>query len=264
MATTTTTTAIDSDYKARASISSSTTTLYTLNTNSDPSFTFTPTRILHIDSRGIGAFRLPIPSREKEITISNSDGSQAYTSIRDKLWSGNSLLSHAKRGDLIRTDYFFGPSREPILHLLQAGTQTSNVPSEIHVTGQWTSRTTRFVMPSGREYEWFYAKEKSNGQRTNLLVLRSVSKAEGNNKDVVEHRRIAQLVRGAETRTPGTTRCTAGNGGELQLDEKMIEGELEFELDTSVVVATCLMMLKKEIDRRRLIQMCVIGGAAGS
>jgi hypothetical protein len=33
-------------------------------------------------------------------------------------------------------------------------------------------------------------------------------------------------------------------------------------IDESVVVATCLVMLKKEVDRRRLIQMMVMSGAA--
>lgn len=260
--TTTTTTTTQLDLKEpRASISSSvsastsTSTLYTLTDSS----TFNTTRTLTINSRGIGAFRLPIPSRQTEIAIQNTDGSDAYISTRDKIWSGNSVLSHPKAGNLIRTEYFFGPNREPILRLLQT---SSILPDEVKVTGQWTSRTTRFTMPDGLEYEWVYAKEKNDGHRTNLLVLRAVN---GNDsvKDKVQEgqlkRPIAQLVRGAETRTPGTSRCTAGNGGELQMDEGAMGGQL----DAAVVVATCLMMLKKEVDRRRMIQLCVIGGAGG-
>ncbi|KAJ5407651.1 hypothetical protein N7509_001534 [Penicillium cosmopolitanum] len=252
--TTTTTTQVDDFKEPLASIPSrttSTSTLYTLT----KSTSFNPTRSLAVNSRGIGAFRLPIPSRETEIAIQNPDGSDAYISTRDKLWSGNCVLSHPKQGNLIRTDYFFGPNREPILRLLQT---SSVLPDEVKVTGQWTSRRTRFAMPDGQEYEWVYAKEKTDGQRTNLLVLRAVNhnvKGEGK----LEHRQIAQLVRGAETRTPGTSRCTAGNGGELQMDEGAMEGQL----DAGVVVATCLMMLKKEVDRRRMIQLCVIGGAGG-
>jgi hypothetical protein len=244
------------DLKApRASISSttSTSTLYTLT---DPS-TFTPTRKFIIDAHGISAFRLPIPSRQTEITIQNPNGSIAYTSTRDKIWSGNCVLSHPQDGNLIRTDYFFGPNREPILRLLQT---SSVLPDEIKVTGQWTSRTTRFMMPDGGEYEWGYAKEKRDGDRINLLVLRGVNgNGNGDGKDKSKEGQIAQLVRGAETRTPGSSRCTAGNGGELQVDEGAMEGQL----DVGVIVATCLMMLKKEIDRRRMIQLCVIGGVAG-
>ncbi|KAJ5974636.1 hypothetical protein N7481_011846 [Penicillium waksmanii] len=253
--TTTTTTQLDDFKEPLASISSgtSTSTLYTLT----DSTSFKPTRTLTVNSRGIGAFRLPIPSRETEIAIQNADGSDAYISTRDKVWSGNCVLSHPKQGNLIRTDYFFGPNREPILRLLQT---SSVLPDEVKVTGQWTSRTTRFAMPDGQEYEWVYAKEKTDGQRTNLLVLRAVvvkDKVQGEGK--LDHRQIAQLVRGAETRTPGTSRCTAGNGGELQMDEGAMEGQL----DAGVIVATCLMMLKKEVDRRRMIQLCVIGGAGG-
>lgn len=257
MTATVTTTDLDDFKEARASISSRASTLCTLTETSS----FYPTRTLIVDARGIRAFRLPIPSRQTEIAIHQQDGSEAYVSTRDKLWSGNSVLSHPKQGNLVRTDYFFGPNREPILRLLQT---SSVLPEEIKVTGQWRSRTTRFVMPGGQEYEWAYAKEKSDGQRINLLVLRAVDregKGEGEKQGAeIEHRRIAQLVRSAETRTPGTSRCTAGNGGELQMDEAALEGR---ELDAAVVVATCLVMLKKEIDRRRMIQMCVIGGAGG-
>lgn len=258
--TTTTTTQLDDFKEPLASISSRTTSTSTLYTLADSTF-FNPTRTLAVNSRGIGAFRLPIPSRETEIAIQNADGSDAYISTRDKLWSGNCVLSHPKQGNLIRTDYFFGPNREPILRLLQT---SSILPDEVKVTGQWTSRTTRFAMPDGQEYEWVYGKEKTDGRRTNLLILRSVNpnvnvkdKVQGEGK--LKHRQVAQLVRGAETRTSGTSRCTAGNGGELQMDEGAMEGQL----DVAVVVATCLMMLKKEVDRRRLIQLCVIGGAGG-
>ncbi|CAI7623863.1 unnamed protein product [Penicillium pancosmium] len=252
--TTTTITQLDDFKEPLASISSRTTSTSTLYTLADSTF-FNPTRTLAVNSRGIGAFRLPIPSRETEIAIQNADGSDAYISTRDKLWSGNC------QGNLIRTDYFFGPNREPILRLLQT---SSILPDEVKVTGQWTSRTTRFAMPDGQEYEWVYGKEKTDGRRTNLLILRSVNpnvnvkdKVQGEGK--LKHRQVAQLVRGAETRTSGTSRCTAGNGGELQMDEGAMEGQL----DVAVVVATCLMMLKKEVDRRRLIQLCVIGGAGG-
>ena len=244
--TSTTTTQLEDFKESRASISSSTTTLCTLV---DPSFH--PTQTLTVDARGIGAFRLPIPSRQTEIAIHHADGSEAYVSTRDKLWSGNSILSHPKQGNLIRTEYFFGPNRDPILRLLHT---SSVIPEEIKVTGQWTSRTTRFMMPNGQEYEWAYAKEKADGNRINLLILRAVKNPRG--KEEIEYRRIAQLVRSSETRTSGTSRCTAGNGGELQIQEG--------ELDSAVIVATCLMMLKKEIDRRRLIQFAIIGGAAGS
>jgi hypothetical protein len=44
------------------------------------------------------------------------------------------------------------------------------------------------------------------------------------------------------------------------LDEEALRA---YGVDEALVVATCLTMLKKEVDRRRMIQMMVIAGAAG-
>lgn len=74
---------------------------------------------------------------------------------------------------------------------------------------------------------------------------------------------LAQLIRGDATRTPGSKSCSAGNGGQLVLDQ-----DAAAALDEPLIVATCLMMLKKEIDRRRAIQMALMvsiasGGGGG-
>ncbi|KAJ5618379.1 hypothetical protein N7528_007022 [Penicillium herquei] len=253
---TTTTTQLDSK-KVHTSLSaSSSSTLCTLQ-DSD---SFYPSRILNIDARGIRAFRLPLPPSQTEISITNVDGSTSYVSTRARRWSGNSVLSHSKRGNLIRTDYFFGPNRDPVLCLLQ----TSSVLAEqVKITGKWTSRSARFSMSTGTTYEWSYAKEKSaEGKKSNLIVLRALSgsDSEEKEKDSRDGRRVAQLVRSADTRTPGTSKCAAGNGGELQIDDSALQA---LQLDECVVVATCLVMLKREIDRRRVIQTAVIGGAGG-
>lgn len=251
-----TTTTIQADDKAsRASLSaSSACTLYTLGQSP---FSFYPSRTLQVNARGIGAIRLPLPARQAEITITHPDGSEIYTSTRDKVWSGDCILSHPKRGNLIRTEYFFGPNRDPVLRLLQS---SSVLPVEITVKGRWASRGTSVILPEGNNLEWVYAKEKRpDGEKVNLLVLQSTSKKDENDTKS-QSRRIAQLVRGKETRTPGTSRCTAGNGGELQMDEEALHA---FELDEAIVVATCLVMLKREVDRRRMIQFAMMAGAAG-
>jgi hypothetical protein len=223
----------------------------TLCTISETSFQ--PSHNLTVNARGIGAFRLPIPSRQTETFIYHPDGTEAYVSTRDKISSGNAVLSN-KLGSLIRTEYFFGPNRDPILHLLQV----SSGCSDVTVSSNWKSRTMQFVMPGGRKFEWEYAKERrADGQKVRLIVFRAVET--GKTKEKKE--RIAQLVRGVDTRTPGTSKCTAGNGGELQIDELALKSH---KLDESVVVATCLMMLKKEMDRRRMLQFAMIAGAAGS
>ncbi|KAJ5753344.1 uncharacterized protein N7511_007497 [Penicillium nucicola] len=245
--TTTTTHGVKEEIHSSALSVASSSTSCTLN----ESTVFHPSHILTVDAQGIAALRLPLPSRQTEILIYHADGGEAYVSRRDKHWSGNAVLSHPKRGDLIRTQYFFGPNRDPVLHLLQAADRES-----VAVTGKWTSRATRFEMPGAQSFEWEYVKEKrANGQKVSLIVLKVVAeKGDSQGHDI----RIAQLVRGSDSRTPGTSRCTAGNGGELQIDRAALQS---VGLDEAMVVATCLMMLKKEIDRRRMMQMAAIGGA---
>jgi hypothetical protein len=68
---------------------------------------------------------------------------------------------------------------------------------------------------------------------------------------------LAQLVRSDETRTTGSSRSTAGNGGVLMVDQEACKS-----LDETLIISTCLIMLKKEIDRRRAVQMAVMAGIA--
>jgi hypothetical protein len=91
----------------------------------------------------------------------------------------------------------------------------------------------------------------------NLLILERVM---GD-----ERRQVARLVRGEETRTPGTKKSNAGNGGRLEL---ALEGEWSSGdavkgggsgISEAVVVVTVLVMLKKEIDRMRGWQAVAIG-----
>lgn len=240
--------------ESRASFSaSSVNTIYTLNDQP-----FNPDKTLLIHAQGIRALRLPLPSRELEIAITHPDGHLAFLSTRDRICSGNSVLSSPKLGDLIRTEYFFGPNRDPVLHLLQP---TEPCHEEIHLRGEWTSRAVRFVSPSGSKLRWYYAREKHpDGRKVNLIILSAVADANGaREKSMQTPQRLAQLSRCDETRTPQTSRCHAGNGGALQMDSEALRAH---GVDESVVVATCMVMLKKEIDRRRLVQMMVIAGAA--
>ncbi|ETI21775.1 hypothetical protein G647_05844 [Cladophialophora carrionii CBS 160.54] len=203
---------------------------------------FHPGKVLHIAQRGIGALRLPIPSSELVTQIFHEDGSVAYTSTRAKRSSGSAVLSHPKLGDLISTTYRWGPRRPPILQLI--GSQDGE--DIVTVNGKCTSRTTNFNTPDGSVFEWTYACTKdSNGKKVNIIALRE--KKTG--------KILAQLNRGEGTRTEGTSRCSAGNGGQLILDQ-----DATSHIDEALIVATCLVMLKKEIDRRRCVQMAVIAG----
>ncbi|KAF3394528.1 hypothetical protein F1880_004638 [Penicillium rolfsii] len=240
---------------------SSVSTLYSML---DDQSLFHPDRTLLIQAQGVGCFRLPFPNRQLEIEIVHPNGHAAYLSTRNRVRSGNSVLSNAKLGDLIRTEYFFGPNRNPVVHLLQPSTGNPE-ERQIHLRGEWTSRSVRFTTPAGSDLRWWYAKEKKwpGGRKVSLIVLSAVedsAKGEKNASQIPE-RRLAQLLRCAATRTPQTSRTSAGNGGTLQMNEAALR---EFGVEEALVVATCLTMLKREVDRRRMIQMMGVAGAAGS
>ncbi|OJD13468.1 hypothetical protein AJ78_06079 [Emergomyces pasteurianus Ep9510] len=210
---------------------------------------FIPGHSLSIDARGKALIRLPTPASQLEIQIHNPDTSLAYVSTRKKRCSGNSTLSSPERGDLISTEYFFGPNREPIVHLLNESEKES---LQIKVKGKFTSRTTNFSSPDGSAFEWRYLKERGlDGKKEQLLVLEKV--------EVTGRIRVAYLLRNEQTRSSKTSKRTAGNGGELVFDRHASE-----LIDEALIVATCLLMLKKEIDRRRALQAFVLVAAAGS
>jgi hypothetical protein len=214
---------------------------------------FRPSRTLHIAARGIRAIRLPLPSRELEIPIYDSaDGSIAYVSTRSSTCSGNAILSDPKRGDLVRTEYFMGPGRDPVISMAEGSKSESSLTT---VSSRWTSRATSFTTPDGRELEWVYSQRKdANGQKENVIVLR----LKDGKSEKKEGKVLAQLIRGDETRTAGSSPWSAGNGGQLLIDEEAAKF-----VEEPLLVATCLLMLKKEIDRRRFMQLMMLGAMSG-
>ncbi|PVH96189.1 hypothetical protein DM02DRAFT_617399 [Periconia macrospinosa] len=226
-----------------ASITSDT----TLGTAAAPSFK--PAKSYHINTKGIPVLRLPVPPKELVITIHNVDGSVAYQSTRERRSSGDCVLTDAEGQPLISTTYFFGPGKDPILTWLNVSGDADGV---IKTASRWTSRAQKFTLPDGRQLEWEYKKEKSfgcDGKKRTALVMTMGGK------------RLAALIRNQETRTPGSKSCSAGNGGELVLGEDVGD---RYSVGEELIIATCLLMLKKEIDRRRLVQAMVIAGAVSS
>lgn len=242
----------DEKVKGSAVSINSATTDQTLVADNTP---FRPGRSLFINARGIRAIRLPLPSSELEIPIYDADGNLVYISTRERKCSGNAILSSPKGGELVSTKYTFGPGNNPVIR--QMHPSDSKASGDIEVRGKFTSRATSFVLPDGKTFEWSYVRSKQlDGKKRTLLVLNQVDSSSSSSE--TEHR-IAQLVRSDETRPAGATRHSAGNGGELVLDENAVEW-----IDEHMVVSTCILMLKKEIDRRRLIQAAIIaGGASG-
>jgi len=229
-------------------------------TTINSSLGFNPSKSLHINARGIAFLRLPLPSRELEIPIYNSDGSIAYLSKRERSCSGNAILASPDHGDLIASFYRFGPGRDPIMKLLKE----EDGHNEITVSGKWTSRSQTFTYATAATtFEWHYVKEKHEVVVKETKKIKKFSQLvlEVKSADKKEVKRIAHLVRTDETRTPGSSRFDAGNGGELKIDELVAKG---LGIPEEIIVASAILMLKKEIDRRRAVQFAIIAGAAGS
>lgn len=207
---------------------------------------FVSAKSLHISTKGVPALRLPLPPKELETIILNFDGSLAYASTRGKRNSGNCVLTDADGKALIKTEYFFGPNKTPVLNRLDI---PEGISSEIKTVSKWTSRSHEFLLPDNRVIKWEYQKQKgfgADGAKGTALVL------------MLGDKRLAALIRNGDTRTSGSKSCSAGNGGELVLGENIGGKE---GVNEDLVIATCLLMLKKEIDRRRVVQMMMIAAA---
>lgn len=210
---------------------------------------FNPVKSLFINTRGIPVLRLPLPSSELEISIYNNDGSLAYKSIRERRSPGNCTLTDAEGKSSIATEYFFGPGKDPILHILSTSEGTD---IDLKTQSKWTSRSHTMTLPDGRKFTWEYKKERGFGgenKKGTAIVMN------------LENKRIAALIRNNETRTPGSKSCSAGNGGELVLSEQIGSKD---GVSEELVVASCMLMLKKEIDRRRTVQFMTIAAAVSS
>ncbi len=260
------------------SINSTTSSIAELSDTLLPNISFTPGPSFHVAARGIAAFRLPFPSSELEIDIFKPDGSVAYTSTRARKSKGDCILAAPNKGDLICTNYFFGPGKQPIFKDLNqlgyaeplekeaSGHKLGKADSIFEIKSSWTSRAITLVhRDSGHVFEWSYEKiNNADKKRANLLVLQGKGIQAAmeikaiNNKSEEKGKVLAQLIRSEATRTLGSKSCSAGNGGQLVLDQ-----DAAAALKEPLIIATCLMMLKKEIDRRRAIQMAMMASIAG-
>jgi hypothetical protein len=137
------------------------------------------------------------------------------------------------------------------------GDRFSNFPLrviEIHLLGKEGSETVKIKRRAlmtracifvyrGWEWEWRYGRSdegaKMNGHT--LLVLERIKEGGG------EKAAVAKLVRNHGADEEGGTKPTdAGRGGKLELSIADEGQKVEI-----LVIMSCLVMLKKEIDRRR-------------
>lgn len=243
----------------------------------------------------------PDPIPISTIPSSSSNSQPTYLSLRPTRSSGSSFLitptfsPSEEYTPLSTTTYRFGPSRPPIIRLYCPGTappttnpftspdylppSPSSSSTDLDLTPYDTltitspsllSRNVQFRTRFGT-FRWRYASKAERKLLSpvpnSLLVLEKIVKIANSNGKTEEGRtRIAQLARGEGCRSAGSTGSSAGNGGRLEADLRSWEedadgGKAEREMVVVMIVSTALVMLKKEVDRRRAQQIAVIAAA---
>lgn len=231
------------------------------------------THVFQIETHGHPLIALPIPPKPLPIPIysvlpTGDVGPLAYESLRETRRSGNCVLVRAgddlAESPLCSTTYRFGPNRPPKVHL--TGEVACGEAFEVHSKGCHT-RAQNIRTRLGT-FQWRYASraERKAIGANSLVVLDVVTTvALAGGKQEERRRRVAQLVRNEKLRTEGTRASTAGNGGRLMMDLRdWADTKGEVQQMEVFVIASCITMLKKEVDRRRMHQMIVIAaGASG-
>lgn len=229
-----------------------------------------PTHSYHIEARGHPAIALPLPPKPDPIEIYPMGQTcyapgAAYRSLRPERRSGSCALVRAddpKQTPLCTTTYRWGCHRTPRIQLLQ----TSASQEEFEVVSKSFATRSQVIRTHLGTFEWRYASrnERREADADSLIVFDRVTTVAlaGGKKE--EHRRqVARLVRNAEFRSEGSRRSTAGNGGRLEMDlREWIDGKSEAGQMELLIISSCLVMLKKEVDRRRMLQASVMAGAA--
>ncbi|KAH8907236.1 hypothetical protein BR93DRAFT_928106 [Coniochaeta sp. PMI_546] len=248
--------------------------------------TFHPTLHLQIQTPGKPWLSLPIPPKPIPIPIfdvnpeDNSLSSEPrYISVRPGRGSGSSYLVSGASHDakpLSTTTYRFGPGKPPSVSLFLPSSQGHrDAEGEEEAWDTFSILSTSLLSRSQRlhhtrlgTFEWRYASraERKAMKANSVLVLDKIVKvAVAGGKEEEIRRTVALFVRNEETRTPGSSAGSAGNGGRLMVDlSAWDEGEkIEREMAVVLVVTTAIAMLKKEVDRRRAQQIAIIAASAG-
>lgn len=180
---------------------------------------------------------------------------EKYTSIRPKRESNSCALvrtSDPQQSALISTVYRWGPGRPPRMHILPSGANISveqainddNVHGEeIKVKSKSMLSRAQIFDTSFGKFEWRYGgrSERKACDADSLLILEDVDRGTA----------IARLIRNDRLRTPGSVKDSGGNGGRLILDLSESKDEKHAGVDETeaFIVASCILMLKREADR---------------
>lgn len=244
---------------------------------------FYPAKLLQIQADGFPLIAFPLPPRPDPIhifgvsSVTGEFEELEYTSFRPARSSGDCFLVKGNdplQPPLCTTTYRFGPGRPPKIQLLgsidaaaASPEETPDYNEEITVKDKsCISRTTVMRTHLGT-FEWRYASraERKALGADNVLILDQVTTvALAGGKQETRRQKIAQFLRNAEFRTEGSRRTTAGNGGRLMMDlrgwtdRKGEAGQMEV-----LVLASIVLMLKKEVDRRRMHQMIAMSSGGG-
>ncbi|GIK05070.1 hypothetical protein Aspvir_009169 [Aspergillus viridinutans] len=219
---------------------------------------FVPTATLQVQAIGYDVDQALAGRTLENISVFRSGSRDAeYVSIRLKENSNSCALVRVyDQATLMSTIYRFGPGRHPRMRILNPHSKVSiedaikneNVRGElIEVKSRsMISRAQVFDTSLGK-FEWRYGTNADN-----LLVMERIDRVSlpggGQSKSGA---RVAQLIRNDQYRTPGTKKYSGGNGGRLFIDLRMWNEDKHTSPQRveAFVVASCILMLKREADR---------------
>lgn len=226
--------------------------------SSDSPDRFVTTSELQIQATGYDMNQALTGNMLENITVERvSSGQNEYTSVRLKRSSNSCALVHASDPNrtLISTIYRWGPGRRPKMHILpndavisvEQALENEKIPGEVVgvKSRTWYSRDQIFDTSLG-QFTWSYADrhERHEAGADSLMVMERI---DGNSKAGVT---VAQFIRNDELRTPGSKKYSGGNGGRLIMDLRMWNDEKTAGAGIEAfVVASCILMLKREADR---------------
>jgi hypothetical protein len=215
-----------------------------------------PTRSLYIGFDGAGPSEPRRPFSIYEIPV-YANGSLLYLSKSKTEDSGNRVLCNTSRKALIESIHHSAPWRNSSLRIINA----TKSEYEIKISGSLTSHDKKFYCDSPPiSFEWKYGQEKREilrGTRTKIKkinVLRLEMQSPGSKNTI----RIASIDRGRNSRNSGLASMVTGIQGEIVINDRLAE---ENGISESLIVSSCLMMLKIELTRQKMGQVLASGSA---
>ena len=203
----------------------------------------------------------------ENISVSRVESGEAeYISIRLKKNSNSCALvrtSDPRQIPIISTIYRFGPGRHPRMRMLpyDATVSVEEAIDDVNVRGELIDVKSRSMISRAQvldtsfgKLQWRYGsgEEKEACDADSLLVMERIDRVllpDGEKSQ--SGTRVAQLIRNSQFRTPGTQKYSGGNGGRLEMDLRLWDGEKStsvYDVE-AFIVASCILMLKREADR---------------